>query len=299
MKNIVLALGLIFVAGCGSGVTGSSGAAACASAATCGILTGGISQCTEEIAQVNDPTVAAEVKVDASQVNCIARAGANCAAARACLNDNKAPTQCTGNSQSCNGTVWNACDSVTGTGGNNGTRQFDCGASGEKCVTGNGVIDCGVGTCSPAGTSCDNNILATCGVDGIARNTDCSKTASTCVTGIAPHCRGNGPTCTSPNIAQNALRCDGKVLVSCVDGQEARQDCSQFNLGCFPTPTGTVSSFVCALGSDCNAANDTATCEGNVLHFCNNGKFDTFNCGGNGFTGCDATNGGRCTTKTP
>ncbi|HEX4457595.1 MAG TPA: hypothetical protein VIA18_06475 [Polyangia bacterium] len=302
-----MALGLGFVvsvvgvAGCGSGVTGASGAAACATAATCGILTGGISQCTESIAEVNDPAIAAQIKVSASQVNCMAAAGANCAKARACLDGNQTPMSCSGDSQACDGNVWTTCDAITGTNGNNGMRQFDCGAAGEKCITSNGTTDCGTGTCSPIGATCDKDILTTCDANGIQQTTDCSKIDSTCVVsaGVA-HCRGKGTTCTAPSVLVNELRCDGKVLVSCLDGQEARQDCGEFNLGCFPTPAGvTISSFVCALGSDCNAASDSATCEGNVLHYCNNGRLDTFNCGGHGFTGCDATNGGRCTTATP
>jgi hypothetical protein len=306
MKKLIFVLGLVAVAGCGSGVNGSSGAAACATASTCGLIAGGISQCTTTIAQVNDPNTAAAVKINAAQVNCIAAAGANCDAARKCLNGGQTPAACTGNSQSCTGNVLTTCDSVTGTNNNNGTRQYDCTSegSGQICIVSNGNTDCGVGTCSGYTTRCTGNVLQTCGfTDSIEHDLDCSKNGSTCEpSGLAPHCRGTGATCSTTDVA-GALRCDGHFLVSCVDGQEAKEDCSRFNLGCFPAPAGSTlpgqTGFSCSLGSDCTSVTGSVTCEGNILHFCNNGKFDTLDCGANGFVGCDATAGGRCMTKTP
>lgn len=298
MKKLMFVLGLVTLAGCGSGVDANSGEAACATASACGIIAGGISQCTFSIEQVNDPTTAAAVKVNAAQVNCIAHAGSNCDAARACLNGGKTPTACTGSSQSCSGNVWNSCDSLNGTNGNNGTRQFDCASSGEQCITANGNTDCGAGTCDGFVTQCNGNVLKTC-ANGIEHDLNCASSGSTCEpSGITAHCRGKGATCTVP-LGSAALRCDGKSLVSCVDGQEASQDCGEFNLGCFGPPPGG-SGYSCALGSDCTAASDTPTCQGNVIHYCNKGKFDTYDCGAHGFVGCmaDALNGGRCIPKT-
>src|SRR3954466_11327685 len=103
MKKLSL-LFLLVAAGCGnSTVTQQSGAAACITASGCGILAGGISACTQVIAFVNDPAVAAAAHISPSQVNCIGSAGSDCAAAKKCLGNGATPSTCSGNAKSCVG----------------------------------------------------------------------------------------------------------------------------------------------------------------------------------------------------
>jgi hypothetical protein len=58
MKKFSL-LSLLLVVGCGNSITAQSGAAACITANGCGILTVGVSACTQVIQLINDPAVAA------------------------------------------------------------------------------------------------------------------------------------------------------------------------------------------------------------------------------------------------
>jgi len=295
MKNLAWLGLLVAGVGCGNGVTSSSGAAACVTATACGIaiVPGGISACTQGVQFVNDPAVANLSKVNAAQINCIAAAGNDCSLARKCLNGGSTPSACTGNSQSCDGSVWKSCDNVNGTNGNSGTRQFDCSTlpGNQMCLVANGNADCGTATCSGVSAQCNGTKLETC-FNGIFRETDCARTASTCVPGtlFGAHCRGNGPGCSG----NGSLRCDGNVLVTCTDSQEARYDCTQDNLGCWKNYNAD--GFGCGLGSECSPASYTASCVGTVLKFCNRGKISTVDCGASHFSGCSPDNGGHCTT---
>ena len=149
MKNL-LCLSLLVAAttSCNKGVTGETGAAACITAAACGIIPGGTSACTQFIEFVNDKTGAAAVHIEADQVNCIAAAGANCDAARACLAYGATPVACSGASTICQGNTWASCDTFAGSNGANAIRQFKCDHIGESCVQGNNSFECGFGSCS-------------------------------------------------------------------------------------------------------------------------------------------------------
>lgn len=299
-RAIVVAL-VVAVAGCGNpGVTQQSGAAACLAASACGILVGGVSACTQVIAFVNDPAVAASAHVSAAEINCIASAGHDCAAAKRCLGNNAMPASCNGNSDACNGNLWQSCTNAAGAGGNKGVQIFDCASVGRTCVANNGAVDCGFGTCSGGMSSCvgpdgsaNGNLVQRC-TNGILQREDCTRTNATCnPSGIfGAHCRGNGPGCMSPSLTNNTLRCEGAVLVSCADGQESRYDCGQLNLGCFPNPNGT--GFGCFGGNACDPNNFTASCSGTKLTFCNKGQVQTADCAGAGFAACSPNGGGSC-----
>lgn len=302
MKRWVLGL-LVVAAGCGNkGVTTQSGAAACITASACGLFTGGISQCTQFIALVNDPQTAAAAHLSASEVNCIASAGSDCTAARKCLGGGNTPAVCSGSSTSCAGNTWQSCTDLAGSGGQKGMQLFDCGSVGEMCVANNGDVDCGFGTCAggtmntcvtPDGTP-GGNLVQSCN-NGIIQRQDCTKIASSCnPSGIfGAHCRGNGPACQSPSLTNNTLRCDGTVLVTCEDGQEARRDCAEFNLGCFPNPNGN-GGFNCYAANQCDPNNYTAQCVGTKLTFCNKGQIQTIDCASSGFSTCSPNGGGSC-----
>jgi hypothetical protein len=296
MKKLLLAA--LLVAGCGNGVTASTGAAACATAVACGILPNGvvgISACTQFIQDINEPENALLVHVDADQVNCIASTGNNCDLARACLDYGNPPTACSGSGQMCNGDTWSTCDGLTGTNGNNGTRSFHCAKNqpGASCQMNNNHFDCGFSTCAVGLPSCaDSKTVQVCNL-GITQHLDCARNNSICVEGggllNSAKCRGQGASCTAGD--GTPLRCQGNVLVTCADGQEAMHDCGRDNLGCFLVGN----SFRCALGNDCDPSNSPAQCNGSVLHYCDKGKRTFVDCGALHFTGCTPNNGGSCT----
>ncbi len=291
---------LVLVAGCGnSSVTQQTGAAACITASACGIIAGGISVCTQVISFVNDPEQAARAHISASEVNCIAAAGSDCVAAKKCLAGGMTPAVCSGASESCVGNTWESCNALAGSGGNNGMQTFDCSAFGQMCVAQNGNVDCGYGTCSGGSGTCvgpdgvsSGNLVQTC-ENGILHRADCTKLSATCNPSGTAHCRGNGVACSSPSLFNDTLRCDGNVVVHCLDGQEGREDCSVRNLGCFPRPNGAA-GFGCFAGNDCDPNNYPASCVGTKLTFCNNGKIATADCGAAGFTTCNPNGGGSC-----
>lgn len=303
MKKLGLFV-LVLVAGCGnSGVTQQSGAAACLTASACGIYVGGVSGCTQVVALVNDPVGEASVHLSPGEVNCIANAGSDCTAAKKCLAGGQVPAVCTGASESCSGTTWQQCNDLAGTGGNRGVQTYDCAATGRMCVANNGNVDCGYGTCaggsastciSPDGNP-NGNLVQSCN-NGIIERDDCTRIDASCNPSNGAHCRGNGPACANRTAGDDSVRCDGNVLVTCADGQEARYDCTKLNLGCFNNPsTGPFTKqFGCFAGNECNPSNFTATCVGLTLTFCNKGKIQMADCGAAGFAGCSPNLGGSC-----
>ena len=294
MKKLGLCILVVAAGSCGSNkITQQTGAAACITATACGIIIGGVSACTNAVANINDPDVQAAIHISPSEVTCIAGAGNNCTKAKECLAGDMPPATCTGSSTSCNGTVWQSCNALVGSGGNEGVQLFDCASVHQMCLTNNGNTDCGYGTCAGAAPTCMGSLVQTCD-NGIVKQTDCSRIDATCnPSGVfGAHCRGNGPACSSPKAGDATLRCDGSVLVVCDDGQEARQDCAQDNLGCFPNVGGK--DFGCAAGNQCDPQTAGATCVGTKLTFCNRGLTQTADCADAGFTTCNPNNGGSC-----
>ncbi|HEY2748173.1 MAG TPA: hypothetical protein VGL86_26295 [Polyangia bacterium] len=287
-----LGLLLLFVAGCGNGVSLQSGAQACITAAACNITVGGVSSCTQFVGLVNDDAVAAAAHLSPAEVNCIASAGSNCATAKKCIAGGNTPATCSGAATSCVGNSWQQCNAAAGSAGNNGIQTFDCSSVGEMCVTNNGNTDCGFGTCSVGAAACNGDTVQTCD-NGILQQTDCGSISASCnPSGIGAHCRGNGAACTSRSLADNTLRCDGSVLVTCEDGQEARQDCARYNLSCYTSSGST--AFACAAGTECDPGTFGAICTGTKLQFCNKGVKQTIDCKQLGFSACNPNNGGTC-----
>lgn len=290
---------ILLVAGCGNGsVTQQAGAAACIIANACGIINGGVSVCTQFVVSVNDPAVATDAHISAAEINCIAAAGHDCAAAKKCLAGGNTPAPCSGGGQSCSGNTWQQCDQAAGTGGNEGLQTFDCAAYGQMCVSNNGNTNCGYGTCSGLSASCvaadgnpGGNYVQTCN-GGIMARLDCTRTDSSCNPSGVPHCRGNGPACNKGSFGDTSLRCEGSVLVSCADGQEARYDCARDNLGCFAGANGN--AYDCAAGTACDPKTYGATCQGTKLSFCNKGLVQSADCAAMGFTTCSPNGGGTC-----
>jgi hypothetical protein len=281
-------------------INSATGAAACVTAAACKLLDFGASACTAGALDVNNPVFAAAAHISAKTVNCIAAAGANCDNARKCLNGGEAPSVCSlSQSPSCSGSVLTSCSDNLRPSPSplpfGGTTKFDCGDVAQMCVAANGSADCGVGTCAGAASMCVGTKIQVC-QNGILKQFDCADFGSNCVVGALniAHCRGTGAACQTQgfNPLGNALRCDGTVLVRCADSQEARFDCAATNQQCVADVDGE--NFGCAQGSSCTPGTFSATCNGVVLNFCNDGVISTFDCGQAGFKSCSPGIGGGC-----
>jgi hypothetical protein len=121
---------------------------------------------------------------------------------------------------------------------------------------------------------------------------DCTAVGAACNPSLVPHCRGTGAACTASSVDDTSLRCDGDVLVSCMDGQEAALDCARLNAHCFVNAKGAHAA--CALGTACDPNTYGPTCNGTVLTFCNDGTVDTYDCAQGGFISCNPLFGGSC-----
>jgi hypothetical protein len=285
---------LLLSAACSSNsISTANGVAACAAVSACNLLgQSDVQACANEVAIINDEQLAAllHIPVSAAQVNCLAAAGPNCDAAKKCLNDGQVPGTCTGSGgQTCNGTVMTSCDSSHGAGF---TTTFDCATYGEMCLVGSNRAECGSGTCAATGSTCNGTSIQTCDNNGVYTLFDCAQEGAICIAGPIAVCRGSGPACTASSSADQSLRCDGNVLVNCVNQQEASFDCARTGTQCFDNAKGQHAA--CALGNTCNPDNYAATCSGTVLSFCNDGKPDTYDCASGGFTTCNPANGGKC-----
>jgi len=276
------------------GFSSEIAAAACVTAEACGLDQSGVSRCTLTVAGVNLAAYARQASIDAPTVSCLAAARTDCDAARRCLNGGMTPEACTMfQARTCAGSVLVTCTDATGTGAL-GTARFDCASGGETCVAVvDGGVGCGAAACADGTAArCNGDLVETCD-SGILHDVDCAQLGAACTAlGGPPRCRGRGATCSNTVLGSGQpLRCDGSVLVSCWDGQEARFDCALIGADCFPTvATG---SFNCALGNQCDAATFSSTCDGNTLHYCNDGKLAALDCAAAGYTSCDAFVG-RC-----
>jgi hypothetical protein len=273
------------------------GVAACVTVNSCGMAMNGVSQCSADVAGLNNAQIAAffRANISAKEVTCLAAAAGKCDAAKKCLNGGMTPSVCTGSSSLCTGSVMTSCGAATGSNGQLGTQQFDCMTYGELCVSNMGAISCGLGTCNvPTAPTCAGTALQTCDMNGILHQLDCAIFDSVCVTTGIAHCRGKGAACTTMITDPfRGIRCDGTKLVRCLDGQEAPFDCAGMQTGCFANAKGN--PFDCALGNECNPMTFSSTCAGSKLSFCNNGKLATYDCAAVGYKGCDPSMGGRCT----
>jgi hypothetical protein len=275
-------------------VNAQAGMSACVTATACGLVTGGVSSCTSYVAGVNVDYFADTARITAAQVNCLAAAGHDCNAARRCLNGGMTPAPCTGTTNSCMGDNLMTCSDRAGTGGTKGTAQFDCSAVGLSCVANGGQIDCAAGSCANLAYGCDGTALQYCD-SKLLHRFDCAEFGAMCVTTGVAHCRGTGPACTQPTVNPfdpPRIRCDGSVLVTCNDGQEARFDCGRIGLGCYANADGN--TFACAQGNQCQPRAFSATCAVNHLSYCNDGLNASIDCTSLGFSGCDPSDGGKC-----
>jgi hypothetical protein len=152
---------------------------------------------------------------------------------------------------------------------------------------GNGNASCSDGTrCDPsADPSCDGNrYFELCdSTTNLRYRFDCSRSSipnATCRSDASrTGCMPSGPPCGD-------ARCDGDVRVTCLAGQEVRDDCAPLGSTCAivdgaPTCTPTA--------SDCTA---DAACSDNAIVMCGSGMMQTIDCSALGLSACVTDAGG-------
>ena len=171
--------------------------------------------------------------------------------------------------------------------------KFDCSSVGLVCSSGNANAGCGFGDCaaSQEGESycVGPNYVAECSHGRYVPAVDCATFGGVCAGPPgAAHCDGAGG-----SMCNTGGTCVGTTIVACVAGFLGSVDCAPFyndNFTCFAAEGGLP---VCAIGQDCDPSLATDSCNRQMtqVRFCNEGINDTYDCTGNGYSGCDA---GKC-----
>jgi hypothetical protein len=221
-------------------------------------------------------------------LDCVLAGGHSCESARACTNNGNPDTSCDeepqGTDFACEGNVELWC--ISG-------EQFavDCSKLGVSCLSGLGCI---LGPCTHSdpktGDYCQDDIFGYCTSEGakfdagpgvFIPQSPCSDYGGSSCDNSG--CVGPGPTCTDD-------RCDGTTLVSCLEGHEARLDCTHYGLECLSekdpdTDLDKSTGAFCGLGTECGY--DYAdSCKGSTLTYCNAGKIATLDCAAAGWSTC-------------
>lgn len=191
-----------------------------------------------------------------------------------------------GPSQPCTGqTAYNACldagvsRCIVGLSHN---LLSDCGGWNLSCREGTptNYTNCSLGTCDAGvGVSCLGNIRVSCQKGSLWQVNDCSKLEQAAcgqLDGGLYGCVGTGAPCTAP-------RCEGDTVVFCLNGNEARYDCTKQELKCITDINGNP---ICRKGVDCDQNSFGETCNGTVLTYCDNGKLKTIDCAAAGLGTC-------------
>jgi hypothetical protein len=211
------------------------------------------------------------------QIACLANAGGDCAVARACIG--LAETPCTAGGKYCQGSMVHSCDGTT-------DHSVQCAGglwypADATCVIGNEAT-CGYATCStPGEKTCIGDKVHWCQPFYAVIDVDCSLVDGwTCVM------TSTGATCGMANTATCTVSgCVGDVYVDCIEGREARLDCSKL------LAAGRCSDAnSCVFGAQCNYLNtqDTFCIDSDRLSVCSLGVPVTVSCKQLGFTGCNA-----------
>lgn len=237
------------------------------------------------------PIIAMGLEAPMKQLyRCVLDGGSDCRAVHGCLfQSSRTPEACFADRWLGDGQCMN--DRLSGC-----TREavpylIDCGAQSLQCGT-TGIINatflgCSLGNCSAATRlSCEGSVASICAAGGgtaVARF-DCSRFGRHCELprGGTAYCAGE-VRCSAP-----LRKCDGNVAVACADdGFETRWDCARN-----PTYQRCVNGLCAETGADCQTDAEASFCDGDAVHFCQDGKRVAYECTALGYTGCDA---GLCT----
>ena len=224
---------------------------------------------------------------------CVAAAGNDCAAARACLYDATHSSLCTfGEAPRCDGEVALTCDGQTTT-----TSQTDCARVGRSCVAGPSQALCAFGKCDrpPEDSWCEGQVAARCarpfviGTDCAAVHAICTPPADGSDGGVAS-CTGTGTSCLG------GAQCDDRhTLDLCLDFHRATLACATDEL-CWPA-NQVIDHATCGLGNQCDPPTYFDNCVGGKVTYCRRGRIEKIDCVALGFAGCSSAPSSGCVTS--
>jgi hypothetical protein len=248
---------------------------ACASAYSCyPFNTRTVSDCLNDL---DDPeTLVSLSRLD--QIHCLALAGGDCAASRACLGYTVVQNGCPTAYPTCNGDVLHTCTAGI-------AEDYSCAGSlwyavDAACLPiANNDDACGLRLCTGSDRTCEANRVIHCN-GRAAQAQDCPIACLADAAGINAACGDpDGAACDAP-------RCDGATRVDCVQGQELRVDCAA-ELDGGTCLVGADGLPHCRFASECEAG--TAVCAGDVLPLCTLGRSVSLDCKALGFKSCDGS----------
>lgn len=218
------------------------------------------------------------VPIDVPEIDCLARAGSSCAAARACVGVVSTAVTACSVTQRCDGETAVVCAPSLLDPPNVYETRYDCGARGLHCFRSDadGSIGCGISACDGAPSRCtsDGHVEWCAGFGGTFVDF-CEGTVCEAEIGCA------GPACT-------ASTCDGDVASIChVPMGRVIQvlDCAVVGQVC--------REGICQVAFDeCHPWTDRGPCDGSAVEYCAlSGRLERYDCRELGFAGCAD---GRC-----
>ena len=214
-------------------------------------------------------------------VDC-AVAGSDCASVLDCVSRGHDAAYCAANpGMSCDGDLLVQCTTA-----DPALFVTDCAALGMHCEARNGSAACtdGVGCDPKSPPSCDGNrYYEYCSSIGLRYRVDCARTSipnATCrIDMYDAGCLPSGPPCAGD-------RCEGNVRVTCLAGEEVRDDCTQLAATCTlvrRAPTCVPVASACS---------GSAGCAGSAIRLCAEGIVETIGCSAIGLQSCKRNTGG-------
>lgn len=206
------------------------------------------------------------------QVRCLAEAGADCKAARACIGYEYG--MCAPNTVHCDGDRLVTC--IEGAG-----FSVDCRHglyfTGEMTCVATPTATCGVAPCDASTPDrCNGTHVEHC-ANGVLVSADCGQL------GLACALDSGHASCTGPGQACTASRCEGSKLVRCEAGHEVTYACDRMLAGGTCVPVGRDGAS-CGFDTACT---ETATCAGTSTQVCVLGTQVSVDCVAAGFRSCN------------
>jgi hypothetical protein len=256
--------------------------------------------------RMGDRDRSTDVALTASLLDCVGRAR-DCAGVRACVQaDTEQTAACygRGDDQICVGDALVECQQDEEA----PPDAFDCAAAGLVCGGRDGEADCGESICDPDSDEarCDGELLLECTDSGVWQARDCRydqsvscsgsaggfecsvKAGGTCGSGADGEvtCIGDGASCDEETFE---TVCEGDVLVSCREGQQARLDCSRLAPELTCGPDAQLEGMSCVVEANgCRVDSYDESCAGGVITFCALGEVASLDCKSKGLSGCSS-----------
>lgn len=220
------------------------------------------------------------------------KGAADCTAALSCASRGHGPDYCASHpGSSCDGDLVIDCFPLTQPAWTVTIPPIDCRAWGMTCLN---------GMCTD-GKTCDDIIVSQClgtvirGCDQLTKmeyRTDCGLIYphGVCdVSTLEPMCAPpKGSLCASP-ISSAVPTCQGDILSGCEQLLDIKLDCSKFDSHCGPGDQGIADCVPNA--NDCTPQSPDR-CQGAMFEFCQDGRYQDFDCSSIGLGPCGPVTGG-------